>query len=485
MPNRYRLKGASLEEIQAKARAQYGPAARIVSAERVISPGIAGMFAANRYEAVVELQPRHDVVTGEVVPDADVLNADGDGAPVIIGDGVPAAQAAASDSSSPTVPAAPSVPGAPAGAPQPASAASAVSPAAPAAEEPGRKSRRKAAKAAKAGRAAKADPAASATPAPPAGASGGAAPGPSASAATPGEQARVSAPGHALQGDAIAALLAEADAAEMTMHRPAQPALSTETPGFADLLNQLGSGLQPPSTAASPAPARAPQPAGAPTGTAPGGTAPGAAAAGACTAAVSLLGPAEPADSVRCGEDRSEAPVVPKRIPAPVPLRGTGDLVVLVGLGDDPLDTALDMSIAAGGADVRTAGELSAYGHLHLDGRQSATAARAHAVETEQTVIAAFGLGKGRHALARLQALAALSPDQVWVVVDAGRKTADTARWINVVRSRLEIDAMAVVGAAYTSSPETVEALNIPVGWIDGKPAGNPLPWAAADGSEG
>ncbi|MDN3937678.1 hypothetical protein QWJ39_15335 [Arthrobacter sp. YD4] len=490
MPNRYRLKGASLEEIQAKARAQYGPAARIVSAERVISPGIAGMFAANRYEAVVELQPRHDVVTGEVVPDADVLNADGDGAPAATVDSVPAAPAPASDpssapdSSSPSVPAAPSVPGAPAAAPQPASTAPSASPAAPAAEEPGRKSRRKAAKAAKSGRAAKTEPAASATPAPPAGAAGGAAPGPAASATAPGEQARVSAPGHALQGGAIAALLAEADAAEMTMHRPAQPALSTETPGFAELLNQLGSGLQPPSAAAAPAPARAPQPAGAPSG-APAGTAPGAAAAGARTAAVSLLGPAEPAESARRTEERSEAPAAPKRIPAPVPLRGTGDLVVLVGLGDDPLDTALDMSIAAGGADVRTAGELSAYGHLHLDGRQSATAARAHAVETEQTVIAAFGLGKGRHALARLQALAALSPDQVWVVVDAGRKTADTARWINLVRSRLEIDAMAVVGAAYTSSPETVEALNIAVGWIDGKPAGHPLPWAAADGSEG
>lgn len=149
MPNRYRLKGASLEEIQAKARAQYGPAARIVSAERVISPGIAGMFAANRYEAVVELQPRHDVVTGEVLPDADVLNADGDGAPAATVDSVPAAPAPASatsaapDSSSPSVPAAPSVPGAPAAAPQPASTAPSASPAAPAAEEPGRKSRRK------------------------------------------------------------------------------------------------------------------------------------------------------------------------------------------------------------------------------------------------------------------------------------------------------------------------------------------------------
>ena len=55
MPNRYRLKGASLEEIRRKAEQQHGPAARIVSAERVISPGIAGLFAGDRYEAIVEV----------------------------------------------------------------------------------------------------------------------------------------------------------------------------------------------------------------------------------------------------------------------------------------------------------------------------------------------------------------------------------------------------------------------------------------------
>src|SRR6478609_1653417 len=73
MPNRYRLKGASLEEIRRKAEQLYGPAARIVSAERVSSPGIAGLFAQDRYEAMIELQSKHEVVTGEVVPDADIL----------------------------------------------------------------------------------------------------------------------------------------------------------------------------------------------------------------------------------------------------------------------------------------------------------------------------------------------------------------------------------------------------------------------------
>ncbi|MGO4121317.1 hypothetical protein [Arthrobacter sp. YAF16] len=380
MPNRYRLKGASLEEIRSKAEAQYGPSARIVSAERVISPGIAGLFAANRYEAIVEVQPKHDVVTGEVVPDADILS-----------EGEIVERAAATSAEAP------------------------------------RDNVREA-------------PRRTETP--------------------PGTRI-AAAPAHQLQGDAIAALLAEADAAELTLHRTGTPGVSTESQDFAELLDQLGSGLRPTSAGAGqPDPDRAARPgngAGERTAPAPDRVA--------------------PSPSVRNA--------APAREPVPVPLSGTGDLVVLVGLGDDAMDTALAMSIAAGGADVRTAGELSAYGHLHLDGRQSATAARAHAVETEQTVLAAFGLGKARNTLARLQAISALSPDQLWVVVDAGRKHEDTARWVSLLRARLEVAAVAVVGAADTGTPESVDALGLPVGWIDGRPATRPTPWAAASGREG
>ena len=141
------------------------------------------------------------------------------------------------------------------------------------------------------------------------------------------------------------------------------------------------------------------------------------------------------------------------------------------------MDAALAMSMAAGGADVRTAGELSAYGHLHVDGRQSATAARAHAVVTERTVIVAFGLGKARNALARVQSVAALSADQVWVVVDAGRKHEDTARWVGVLSAQLNVTAVAVVGASETGSPESVNGLGLPVGWIDARPAGPDPTW--------
>ena len=150
MQNRFRLKGASLEEIRRKAERQHGPAARIVSAERVISPGIAGLFAGDRYEAMVEVVTGLEVVSGEVVPDSDILAAE---------------------------------------------------------DAPG------------------------ATP--PAATSAGAA---STGAATT----------HELKGAAIAALLEEADAAELSLHRPGNPGLSTESPDFAELLEQLGAGLRGP-----------------------------------------------------------------------------------------------------------------------------------------------------------------------------------------------------------------------------------------------
>lgn len=346
MQNRFRLKGASLEEIRRKAELQHGPAARIVSAERVISPGIAGLFAGDRYEAVVEVVTGREVVTGEVVPEPDVL-------------------------------------------------ADAVAPA----------------------------------------------------AALAG-----AAPAHEFQGAAIAALLEEADAAELSLHRPGNAGLSTESPDFAELLEQLGAGLRGHGADAPAVPNNRNR------------QEPGAAPAPAAA-----VEPMAKMHLAAAGAQVREP--APPRASLPVPLSGVGDLVVLVGLGDDALDTALAMSTAAGGADVRTAGKLSAYGHLHVEGRQGATAARAHAVLTDQTVIVAFGLGKARDALARIQSIDALSADQVWVVVDAGRKTEDSVRWVGVLAAQLGITAVAVVGAAETATPETVNSLGLPVGWIDSGPA--------------
>jgi hypothetical protein len=239
-----------------------------------------------------------------------------------------------------------------------------------------------------------------------------------------------------LQGAAIAALLEEADAAELNLHRTGSAGVSTESPDFAQLLDQLGAGLRVPAAPVT-GPEDGPD-----------------------------LGPAAPIPASPVFDVRTPAPAPPRET-VPVLLSGVGDLVVLVGLGDDALDAALAMSMAAGGADVRTAGKLTAYGHLHVDGRQSATAARAHAVLTDQTVLVAFGLGKARDTVARLQSVAALSADQLWVVVDAGRKQEDTARWVKVLASQLNVTAVAVVGADETATPDTVRDLGLPVGWVD------------------
>ncbi len=391
MPNRYRLKGASLEEIRRKAEQLYGPAARIVSAERVISPGIAGLFAQDRYEAMIEILSKHEVVTGEVVPDADILAGTEPGTAASGPSGGPLGETTAGTGS--------------------------------AGNAPGT---------------GKYDAGTASAPA--------AAPSPHL-------------PSHHLQGAAIAALLEEADAAELSLHRPAAAGVSTESRDFAEILEQLGAGLRTPAEpAAASNPAR-PVAAAEPVSVEPGPT------------AVSNPSAEPPAASNAARLASAAAPGVP------APLTGAGDLVVLVGLGEDAMDAALAISMAAGGADVRTAGELSAYGHLHVDGRQNATAARAHAVVTERTVLVAFGLGKARNALARVQSVAALSADQVWVVVDAGRKHEDTARWVGVLSAQLNVTAVAVVGAAETGSPESVNGLGLPVGWIDGRPAGPDPTW--------
>lgn len=405
MPNRYRLKGASLEEIRRKAEQQYGPAARIVSAERVISPGIAGLFAQDRYEAMIEIMSKHEVVTGEVVPDADIL--------------------AGTETASAGRPAGEGHTGR--GDAGEGDADAAAAPAAPA-------------------------PAPAAQNGPPARTSPTAAPAAARTAVGPS---------HHLQGAAIAALLEEADAAELSLHRPSAAGVSTESRDFAEILEQLGAGLRTPAEAV---PAADP-----------------ASAVG--VPAESYAGQADrAAQSPAASTPVSTPAAAPGRAPgdagvAPAPLNGVGDLVVLVGLGEDAMDAALAMSMAAGGADVRTAGELSAYGHLHVDGRQSATAARAHAVLTERTVLVAFGLGKARNALARVQSVAALSADQVWVVVDAGRKHEDTKRWVGVLSAQLNVAAVAVVGAAETGSPESVNGMGLPVGWIDARPAGPDPTW--------
>jgi hypothetical protein len=317
MLKQFRLKGPSLEAIREKAEKRYGAGARIVRAEKVTNPGIVGLFAANRFEATVEVLAE------------------------------PPASARAVGSESTTA----------------------------------------------------------------------------AAAAVPETH-----PG--LQRTAIAALLEEADASERRLHAgtgtalagttaaPVSPEVpvSTARADFAGLLAQLGKEYGPVATAVE-----------------------------------------RPAQRSIAGPRKS-----------PAPLAGAGDLVLLLGLGDDALGTALEMSMAAGGCDVRTGGKLTAFGHLQILDRQGATAARAGAVVTGQTVLLAFGLGRPRDVAGQMALISALGADQVWVVADARRKPEDTAAWLAVLTEKLPVDALAVVGSEDTLSPGTVNGLGLPVGWRDG-----------------
>jgi len=75
----------------------------------------------------------------------------------------------------------------------------------------------------------------------------------------------------------------------------------------------------------------------------------------------------------------------------------------------------------------------------------------------------------------------AARPTQLWAVVDARTKPGDAARWLDQVGSQHPIDALAVRALADTSAPGTVLALGRPVAWLDGLPTSRVV-WAAALG---
>ena len=250
----------------------------------------------------------------------------------------------------------------------------------------------------------------------------------------------------------IAALLDDADAAEAGLHRAAAPVapprLSTATDGFATLMDALTFATQEP-----PAPVQLrPEP-----------PIPDPAAA-------QQVGRRREARRRETERAAAEAAV-------PRPLSGVGDLVLVVGWQDAALRVAQELAAAHGPAEVLVAGTIgagtpAAAGLEVVRDRRTALEARARGVEQRQTGFLAFGLGADL-AMADIHAalLVTLGADQVWLVVDAGRKPADTARWVAEVTQSVQVDVIAVTGYDTTASPETVDELMIPIGWVDGASA--------------
>lgn len=148
--------------------------------------------------------------------------------------------------------------------------------------------------------------------------------------------------------------------------------------------------------------------------------------------------------------------------PPPARLRGRGDLTLVVGLGPDAEAAARILAASAdAGAEVQ-----------HLADRRDALAARADGVRRDIPVVAAFPLA-GPAAVAALAAdLAGIAPDQVWVAVDVSRTFGDTGTWVRAVDAVLAVDAVAATGASFTSTPDDVHRLGLPVLWLDAPPGG-------------
>ena len=155
------------------------------------------------------------------------------------------------------------------------------------------------------------------------------------------------------------------------------------------------------------------------------------------------------------------------------PSTGAGDLILVLGRRGEPLAVASSMARElkrGGGAELRTAGDHRVEGidHVLID-RPGVQRAQALAAVANKPLLIAFSLGD--RTSSKPDILSSVKPDQVWLVVDAAHKPADTQAWVRQASWFVTPDALAVVGANDTTTPETVNELGIPVGWLDGRAA--------------
>ena len=167
----------------------------------------------------------------------------------------------------------------------------------------------------------------------------------------------------------------------------------------------------------------------------------------------------------------------------PAPLRTPGAVVAVVGEGPQALAVAVQLGQRArlDSRDVVLAGVMAPVaGHgRRLQSPAAAARHRAKVEGSEQVSVVAVGVGPDAEDwAAAAELLAELAPDQSWAVVDARRKTSDLRAWMTALAGDRPFDAVAAAWVHETQEPGTVLDLGAPVGWIDGLPA-TPVVWAA------
>lgn len=269
----------------------------------------------------------------------------------------------------------------------------------------------------------------------------------------PGETptARVVIADSPVQRIGIAALLADAEEAEARIAGSDRTA-TTRADAFASVLDGfVADGI----TGSAPRPTRVlPEPDGpadvaprlqAVTDTLPGGPATVPDVAPAVRVARSTA----PAARSAVPAVRSAVPAVRSAVPAvrpavPAVRSADGDLVLLVGRPND-------VDAAAGLFAVR-----HALRPTDAADRRSAILARADGVRDGHAVLA-VAAWDDRATGDRIEA------DQVWVVVDVGRKPEDSAAMVSAVAARLPVAGVVAIGAGETATPESVDLLGVPV----------------------
>jgi hypothetical protein len=143
--------------------------------------------------------------------------------------------------------------------------------------------------------------------------------------------------------------------------------------------------------------------------------------------------------------------------------RTAGELVMIAGLLGEALPVAAHLAGDVG--LLRVGGGLESRSAPRIDDRRSAVLEKAEAADAGRPLLLAWGLGAGdpEHVAADVR-VRQIAPDRLWIVVDPSRKHEDTKAWVSALSRHRPIDAYLPLAGAYTSSPGTVGLLGLPRG---------------------
>ena len=168
---------------------------------------------------------------------------------------------------------------------------------------------------------------------------------------------------------------------------------------------------------------------------------------------------------------------------APQVVRRPGSIIVVVGVGATPMRVALRLASQIGLDETQIAlagsfGASSGRGQWVINAL-AAQRLRKEAVQSGVPLLVSMTVGAGEFWEAETADLiAALGPDQLWAAVEADRDSSDTSRWLGAVGSAHPFDALAAEEVGQIRSPARVLEYGIPVGLLDGLYASAPV-WAA------